>query len=131
MGFIEDPEQFEDFPEDPGDYESTGYQHLDADGRYIMELFVNLEIGIDEDYVKDLINDLIVDGGINAFAMSLEAYGDYYLPPALIPENSMRLSPYMLADDAIAYLEQIPGWEGFAGITWVNGDWFIWVGDTV
>lgn len=131
MGFIEDPDQFEDFPQDPDDYESIGYEPLDADGKYIIEIFRNMDIDIDESYVEQLIEDLIVDGGLNDFAVQLETVSAYFMPPGFYPDDSLRANPFFSADDALEYLDGIPGWEGFAGLTWINGTWMIWVGDTI
>lgn len=131
MSFIPDPDQFEDFPEDADDYESQGYQHLDTDGKYIIELFANMDIEISQEYIDQIINDLIVEGGLAEFAVQLESYSDYFLPPENLPKDSLRANPFFSADDAMAYLAGIPGYAGFAGITWINDIWHVWIGDTI
>ena len=131
MGFYEDPDQMEDFPEDNDDYESSGYQYLDADGRYLMELFTNADIEITDEYVAQLIEDLIVSGGLNEFAAEMEDYAALFKPPDQIDPEALRANPFFSAGDAINYLEGIPGYMGFAGLTWINGIWHIWVGDTI
>lgn len=130
MGFIEDPDQNEDFPADPDDYESTGYSNLDPDGRWILEIFENAEIEVSNDYFENLLEDLVINGGLHEFGVALETYAPFFLPPDQLPKDSMRMSPFMEVADAYNYLEGIPGWEGFAGLTWSNGSWFIWVGET-
>jgi len=131
MGFIDDPDQFEDFPEDPDDYESEGYQYLDADKRFIIELFQNSGIEIEDEYVEQLIEDLIVNEKLHQFALDMQDYSDFFLPIENIPKNSFRENPFAFAVDAWNYLEGIPGWEGFAGLTWQNGVWHVWIGDTI
>lgn len=130
MGFIDDPDQSEDFPVDPDDYESTGYSPLDPDGRWILEIFENAEIEVSDDYLNLLLEDLVINGGLHQFGIDLESYGAFFKPPDQLQNKEMRMSPFMEVADAYAYLEGIPGWEGFAGLTWSNGSWFIWVGET-
>lgn len=130
MSFIDDPDYEGDFPDDPDDYESQGYQELDPDGRYIIELFTQIGLEPSDDYLTELIEDLIVNGGLAAFGQDLEDYGDYFLPLENLPKDSLRQNIFASAEDAYNYLERIPGFQGFAGMTWVNGAWRIWVGET-
>lgn len=130
MGFIDDPDQFEDFPQDPDDYESQGYQELDSDADVIIEVFTKLGYAPDDDYVDELVQTLIVDGGLEQFALDMEDYGDVFKPPNELKQGELRRNIFANAGDAYNYLERIPGFAGFAGMTFVNGVWRIWVGET-
>lgn len=127
MGFIDDPENSANFPADPDDYESIGFGALDTEGRYIIEIFENANREIESEYVQGLLEDLIVNGGLREFIQQLEVNIDIYSPVGDFSADALRMNPFFSATDARAYLEGIPGYEGFAGITWINGVWHVWI----
>lgn len=130
MGFYQDPDQNEDFPHDHDDYESLGYYDLDANGKYVIELFLNEDVTIDTPFIQELIEDLIVDNGLNNLAEQIIENEDYFTPYSQLDREEVRKMPFPSAADAKAYLELIPGWEGFASITWVNGIWHVAIART-
>lgn len=130
MGFIDDPDQFEDFPDDPNDFESQGYQELNAAGDIIIEVFTRLGYVPSDEYVDQLIDTLILQRGLEQFQQDMDDYGDIFKAPELLKKDELRRNIFSSAEDAFNYLERIPGYAGFAGMTYINGVWRIWVGET-
>lgn len=120
------PPDFEDLIDG---YTYQDAQILDPQARMIIGIWVDLDKELPSYEIQAMINSLILEGGLVEFAQEIETARAFFMLPEELPDN-IRLKPMPSAIDGIDYLEGIGGWQGFSGLTWINGTWYVWIGDT-
>lgn len=126
-----DYDDFESGGFEPDDLEFGGLQKLDKAGHYIIAIWENHLKELPPEEVDDFVDKLVIGGGLREFQDELEEIEAFYSPAKdILSMKDVRTKAMPSAIDALNYLEGIGGWQGFAGVTFINGDWYVWVGDT-